>query len=183
MGLFDTMLQNMERMEFFQLLFPFLLAFAIMYGALQTVFKEKLGGSRVQALIAIIIAFFVMLFSSYNTWFVDSLTSMSGIWLSVATLIIFVVVLLELAGVSVRDMVSGEKGWLKWIIVLILIYVVLAAFFGFGVSIPGLGLPYWMTGTDFWTLIFFIFLLGVIFWWVGHGDKKAEAPPAGGPQK
>ena len=124
-GLFDQMVQNMQRMGFFQYLFPFLLAFAILYGVLGYVFKTKLG-NRVIALISVILSFFVMLYSAANPWLYVTITSLSGIWLSIAVFILFVVVLMALAGVNLHEIIGGEKRWVKWVIVLVLLYVILS---------------------------------------------------------
>ena len=176
-GLFDEMVQNMQRMGFFQYLFPFLLAFAILYGVLGYVFKTKLG-NRVIALISVILSFFVMLYSAANPWLYVTITSLSGIWLSIAVFLLFVVVLMALAGVNLHEIIGGEKRWVKWVIVLVLLYVILsillgASFVGYGswgACMPGL------TCSELWTIIFFLVILGIVFWWVGHegGEAKEE---------
>jgi len=175
MGLFEDMVQNMQRMEFFQYLFPFLLSFAILYGILGYVFANKLGGNRVIALISLILSFFVMLYSASNPWLYQFLTNISGVWLSIATFIIFVVVLLALTGINVHEMISGEqRPWVKWVILLILLYVIvsvlLGAWGGFGFGSWGPCLPF-LTCDELWTIVFFLVMLGIVFWWIG-GEKK-----------
>jgi hypothetical protein len=176
MGLFETMVQNMQRMELFQYLFPFLLAFALLYGLMQYVFKkDKLGGQRVHALIAIVLAFFVMLYSSYNTWLYTFLTGASGIWLAFATVVLLLVLVLALAGVNVHDLLGDEKNkWIKYLVVLIIIYIALMAILGQG-GLFSSYLPYWLTGSDLWTVIFVIIIIGIVFWFVG-GEDKGAAP-------
>jgi len=182
MALFDEMVQNMQRMGFFQYLFPFLLAFAILYGVLGYVFGKKLGGNRVIALISVVLSFFVMLYSAANPWLYATITSLSGVWLSIAVFILFVVVLMALAGVNLHEIIEGEKrAWVKWVIVLVLLYVIisllLGAGFGFGYGGWGVCMP-GLTCSELWTIIFFIVILGIVFWWVGHeGGKEASAPP------
>ncbi len=177
MGLFETMVQNMQRMEFFQYLFPFLLAFALLYGLMQYVFgKEKLGGQRVHALIALVLAFFVMLYSSYNTWLYTFLTGASGVWLAFATIVLLLVLVLALAGVNVHDLMKGKEGktnWIKYIVILVIVYVALMAILGQG-GLFSAYMPYWLTGSDLWTVIFVIIIIGIVFWFVGGEDKKSE---------
>ena len=175
MGLFETMVQNMQRMEFFQYLFPFLLAFALLYGLMQYVFGEKkLGGQRVHALIAIVLAFFVMLYSSYNTWLYTFLTGASGIWLAFATIVLLLVLVLALAGVNVHDLLGDEKNkWIKYLVVLIIIYIALMAILGQG-GLFSSYLPYWLTGSDLWTVVFVVIIIAIVFWFVGGSDKKSE---------
>jgi len=179
MGLFEEMIANMQRMEFFQYLFPFLLSFAILYGVLSYVFDKKLGGPRVIALISIILSFFVMLYSASNSWLYQFLTTISGVWLSIATFIILIVALMALAGINLHDVIGGEKGWFKWIIILVLLYVILSIMLGYatGLGWGGWGscLPY-ITCSELWTIVFFLLILGIVFWWVGagSGEKKEE---------
>ena len=62
-GIFGTLVQNMASLGFFQFLFPFLLALAIIYGLLTFALKDRLPKSAM-ALISLILAFFVMIYSS-----------------------------------------------------------------------------------------------------------------------
>ncbi len=178
MGLFETMVLNMQRMEFFQYLFPFLLAFALLYGLMQYVFgKEKLGGSRVHTLIAIVLAFFVMLYSSYNTWLYTFLTNASGVWLGFATVVLLLVLVLALAGVNIHTLLADEKNkWIKYLVVLIIIYVALMAILGQG-GLFSMYMPYWLTGSDLWTVIFVIIIIALVFWFVGSEDKGDSGAP------
>jgi hypothetical protein len=180
MGLFETMVQNMQRMEFFQYLFPFLLAFALLYGLMQYVFKkDKLGGPRVHTLIALVLAFFVMLYSSYNTWLYTFLTTASGVWLGFATVVLLLVLVLALAGVNIHDLLGDEKNkWIKYLVVLIIIYLALMAILGQG-GLFSSYLPYWLTSSDLWTVILVIVIIGIVFWFVG-GEDKGGGEPAGG---
>jgi len=180
MGLFEDMVQNMQRMEFFQYLFPFLLSFAILYGILGWVFKDKLGSNRVHALIAIIFSFFVMLYSASNPSMYLMIASLSGIWLSIATFIIFVVVLMALAGINVHELVGGGKPWMKWVVALVVLYVIISLFLGYGIGLGGSGaciVPF-MNCSELWTVVFFLVILGLMFWWIGEGEKPAEAAKA-----
>ncbi|MBN1896817.1 MAG: hypothetical protein JW789_03785 [Candidatus Aenigmarchaeota archaeon] len=176
MGLFETMVQNMQRMEFFQYLFPFLLAFALLYGLMQWAFKENLGGRRVHTLIAIILSFFVMLYSSYNTWLFALLTTTSGIWLGLATVALLLVLFAQLLGIDIGSMLSGAGGskypWIKWIILLIIVWIVLSAFLGYaGMSA---WLPYWLTGSDLWTVLLVVVIIGAVFYFVGEDSGKSS---------
>lgn len=182
MGLFETMVQNMQRMELFQYLFPFLLSFALLYGLLQWVFKEGLGGKRVHALIAIVLSFFVMLYSAYNPWLYTFLTTTSGVWLGFAIVVLLLVLVLALLGINLHDLFLDEKNkWIKYLVVLIVIYLVLLAILGQG-GLFSAYLPYWLTGSDLWTAIFVIVIIAIIFWFVG-GSDSGESSSGGGDQK
>ena len=107
MAVLETMLQNLVNMEFFQLLFPFLLALAIIYGILISTAKDRLGKGPI-GLISIVLAFFVMLYSSWNTWLYTWLTQISGVWLAVAVAALFLIILFELMGLSLKEI--GQWG-------------------------------------------------------------------------
>jgi hypothetical protein len=154
--LFGTMVTNLQNMGFFQYLFPFLLAFAVLYGALQWIFKEEgLGGRRVHALIAIVISFFVMLYSAANPW-----------------MYLFIVILLALAGVNLHTIIAGEQRWIRWVFILVIAFIVLAALLGWGVMAQFI--PTWLSYNDLWTVILLILILALVFWFVGGEEKKAE---------
>ena len=173
MALFDDMVQNMQRMEFFQYLFPFLLSFALLYGLMQWAFKENLGGKRVHTLIAVVISFFVMLYSSLNTWLYQFLTTMSGMWLGIITVILFLVLATELLGINIRTIFEKETNkWLKYAILLIIIYIILMAFFG---SVMTSYLPWFANYSDLWTVVLVVVIIAIVFAFVG-GEKGESAP-------
>jgi hypothetical protein len=177
-GAFQILIQNMNRLGFFQFLFPFLLALAIVYGLLTWALKDQLPRSA-RGIIALIIAFFVMLYSSWNTMIVSFFANLSGMWLVAATGILFIVILLALAGQRPQDLLSGAKA--KWIAVLVLIFIGVVTFFGAGagwlLSIPG-----WSITSDFWTILFFIVILALVVFWLGQ-EGEGGAPAAGGEEK
>ena len=177
MGLFETMVQNMERMEFFQYLFPFILSFAILYGVLKWVFKDKIE-PRIIGLISAMISFFVMLFSASNPWLYMMLSAASGVWLGMATVLIFIVVLTSLAGVNLLDTMKNAPGWLKYAAILVIIYLFVMVLLGSG-SLSS-WLPYWLTGSDIWTVILVIIILGIVFWFIGGKDESPAAAPEPG---
>ncbi len=170
MAFLETMLQNLVNMEFFQLLFPFLLALAIIYGLLRYALKDQLPKSAA-GLISVIIAFFVMLYSSWNSWVYIFLTNISGVWLMVACVALFLVLLLGMFGISFKDLT--EKMWLKWLVALVIIFIIIIAFFG--TSGYGYGIPYWLMWGDFWTIIFFIAILAIVMYFFSRSEE-GKAP-------
>ncbi|MFH0956913.1 MAG: hypothetical protein V1813_03550 [Candidatus Aenigmatarchaeota archaeon] len=179
MALFEDMIQNMSRMGLFQYLFPFLLSFALLYGLMEWVFKGgKLGGKQVHALIAIVLSFFVMLYSSLNSQLYQLLTQASGVWLGIGVVLLLIVLATELLGLNLRELLGGEKGeqnkWIKYAVVLVFIYIVLYAIFG---NIMTGFLPAGLNNSDIWTVVLVIIIIGIVFAFVGGKDK--EAAPAG----
>jgi len=177
-GVFGTLVQNMSRLGFFQFLFPFLLALAIVYGLLSWALEKQIPKSA-RAVISLIIAFFVMLYSSWNVMIVSFFANLSGMWLVVATGILFIVILLAIVGFNVSKLTEGKFS--KWILVLLIIFIGIVIFFGAGgawlVNIPG-----WTMGSDFWTVLFFIVILAIVLYFLaGEGERGASA--GGGEKK
>ncbi len=176
-GIFGTLVANMSRLGFFQFLFPFLLALAIVYGLLTFALKEQIPKSA-RALVSLIVAFFVMLYSSWNVMIVNFFANMSGTWLVVATGMIFIVLLLAIAGFKVQDLTSNKFS--KWILVLLVVAIGIILFFGAGagflVNVPGV-----VFSSDLWTVLFFIVILAIVMYFLAtEGEKGGGAAPASG---
>ena len=174
-GIFGTLVANMSRLGFFQFLFPFLLALALIYGLMTWALKDRLPKSA-KALIALILAFFVMVYSSWNVMIVNFFAQLSGMWLVVATGILFIVLLLAIVGFDVQDLTKGKFS--KWILVLLFVAIGIILFFGAGgawlVNVPGFAVS-----SDLWTVLFFIIILAVVLYFLaGEGEKKSEGAGA-----
>ncbi len=170
------MLQNMARLGFFQFLFPFLLALAIVYGLLRWALPEQLPKSAT-AVISLIIAFFVMFFSSWNIMVVNFFTNIAGEFLVVAVGLLFIVMLLAITGQRPQELLADTKA--KWIVVLLVVFIGILIFFGAGaawlINVPGFAI-----GSDFWTILFFIVILAIVLYWLGREEGGGAAAPAAG---
>jgi hypothetical protein len=170
-GIFGTLVANMSRLGFFQFLFPFLLALAIVYGLLSWALKEQIPKSA-RALISLIVAFFVMIYSSWNVMIVNFFAQLSGTWLIVATGLIFIVLLLAVVGFDVKDLTKGKFS--KWVLVLLLVGIGIILFFGAGagflVNVPGV-----VFSSDLWTVLFFVVILAVVLYFLGTEGEKGGA--------
>ncbi len=174
MAVLTEMINNLVRMEFFQLLFPFLLALAIVYGVLMYVARDRLQKGPI-GLISIIIAFFVMLYSSWTgSIFYTFLVNTSGVFLAIATVVLFLIIILGLIGI--KDFESWT--WTKGVIVLIVLFVIFLMVFGatpFGLQWGSVAF-----NSDLWTVIFFIVVIVVVVAVLsrstGEGEKKEEKP-------
>ena len=179
-GVFPNMLQNMENMGFFLYLFPFLLALAIFYGVLHWAMGERIPKSGI-GLISIILSFFVMLYSSWNVGIVSFFANLGGAGLIVGSGILFAAILLGLMGFKISDLtgdVAGKK--FKWVFILGVLVIAIMIFFGAGGASFGL-IPSWSNQGEFWTIVFFIVIVGLAVWWLG--EDKNGAPSAGGEKK
>lgn len=163
---FQLLITNMQNMGFFQFLFPFLLALAIIYGLMTFALKEQIPKSA-RGVISLIVAFFVMLYSSWNSMIVQFFANISGQWLIVASGILFILILLGLTGFKAEKLF--EKGWAKWATVLVIVFIGALIFFGAG---GGMFFNLPLT-SDFWTIIFFVIILAIVVFWFGQGEEKS----------
>ena len=180
-SVFPNITQNLQNMGFFLYLFPFLLALAIFYGILYWVFcsgeKPKLPKSAV-ALISIILAFFVMLYSSWNAAIVLFFTNLSGAGLIIGSGILFIAILLGLMGFNIERLTQkDEAGRGRWIFVIGVLVIGILIFFGAGGASFGL-IPEWSDNGEFLTALFVIAIIGLAVWWLGsEGKNEGAAAP------
>jgi len=173
-GAFQNILQTAGNLGFFLYLFPFLLALAIFYGILSWAAGERLGKGPT-ALISIILAFFVMLYSSYNLFIVDFFSRLSGAGLVLGSGILLVIIILGIAGFKLENAL-GTGHW-KTAVVLFLILIGILAFVGAGAGRFGL-FPGFANSSEFVTLIFFIAIIALAMWFLtsqgpSGGEKAA----------
>ncbi len=179
-GVFPNITQNLQNMGFFLYLFPFLLALAIFYGVLYFVFysddpKERKLPKSAIALISIILAFFVMLYSSWNTMIVGFFANLSGAGLIIGSGILFIAILLGLMGFKIEKLTSGE-GKARWVFIIGVLVIGILIFFGAGGDAFGL-IPEWSDNGEFLTALFVIAIIGLAVWWLGSegGSAKKES--------
>jgi len=172
-SIFPNIISNMSNWGFFLYLFPFLLALAIFYGVLSFAAKDQLPKSA-RGLISVIFAFFVMLYASANPGIVQFFASLTGTGLIVATGLLFIIILLGVAGVPITHLVWGDKSnaFVKWGIILILILIGIILFTGANVG-GFIQLPTWISSSEFFTVLFFIFIIAIAVWWLGNEGEAA----------
>ena len=111
----------LEGYGIYQIILPFLLALAIFYGVLKFALPDKIEKSVI-GLVSLILAFFVMLFTSWNTWIVSFFANLGGSALVVATGILVVVIFLGLFGIR-AEKIFPEKGAGRWVFILFIIFI------------------------------------------------------------
>ena len=177
--IFGTMIQNLQSMGFFQYVFPFLLALAVIFGLLEYVFGGKKDERRLPksatSLISLILSFFVMLYVSANQGIVSFLTNISGYWLVAGSGILFIILLLGLVGVKVEKDFLGKK-YGPYILILVIVAIGVVLFFGAGGQAL-VGVPSWAFSTELWTVIFFVIIMAIVLFMLG---SEGEAAPAAG---
>ncbi len=178
-GGLSTLVQNMQSMGFFQYLFPFLLALAIVYGVLIYALPKEFPKSA-KGLISLIVAFFVMLYASWTSNVVQFLANISGYWLMVGSGVLLLFILLGIVGLKPADLLftkgKTEEGLTGkgWILILVLLAIGVLIVFGAGIE-NVVGVPGWVGGSDLWTIVFFVVILAIVFYFMGKGEGEKPA--------
>jgi len=168
---FQVLINNMQTMGFFQYLFPFLLALAIIWGALQFSFKDRLP-KPAMALVSIILSFFVMLYSSWNPMITSFFANLGGTFLVLASAVLFIVMIAGLIGFKPWEDMTGKNSWMKYGGILLIVFFLILVLMGSGAGwlIP---IPYISTSSGFWTAVFVIAIIAIAFWAMSKGDSGA----------
>jgi len=102
------------------------------------------------------------------------LTNISGVWLAIASALLFLIVLLGILGIKTEELWKGTytKGWLVGLVVLVVVFILVVAVFG---ATP-FGLPWWSYtfNSDLWTVVFFVIILAIVMWFLTRGGEKTE---------
>jgi len=175
-GGLSTLVQNMQGMGFFQFLFPFLLVLAIVYGVLIYALPDKFPKSA-KALVSLIIAFFVMLYAASTFNVAQVLAQMFGSTiLMLCSGILILIIILGILGISPSDLWKCKDVTNKgWIIILLIVAIGILVVFGAGIE-SIVGIPGWLGSSDLWTIIFFLIILALVFWFLGRGEEKPAKP-------
>lgn len=188
------LLGNLANLGFFDLILPWTLFFAIIYGLLGKVnlFGDK--SEKINLVIAVAMAFFGVNYTTVGAnvgLFLTNLFGIGGLGLSV---ILLIAIMLPLLGGDDKLMKFFEIKFDSWanflgsaikLGVVFLVVGIGAYFFtGKGLSLPSLSLPY--IGSDLVTTVLILLLMiGVVafvFWNTEKptGGSRTQAPPAAG---
>ncbi len=161
LGIFGTLVQNLNEMGFYGFILPWLVVFAIFYGILQK--SKVLGGDkRIDGVVSLAIAFFITAYTGIGTYFVTLFGSASMI----ISAILIAVLFLAMAGFKFQE---GEKEKEKVVTEVAVAAIVIAAilFFAFGGSaISGISLS-----SEAWAGIFMVIVILFALWFIS-GSKQ-----------
>ena len=161
---FSGIVGNLASLGFYDFVLPWLLFFAVILGVLNAVkiFGEN---SRVNAIIAAVLAFFIVAYTPIGTSMGAFLVTMFGVGGMFIAALLLLLLLVGVLGFNLKN-AFGSDGKPNWgLILVILVLLLLVAWIfstvtgtGIGLSIPGLD-------SATWTIIFVIvFVLLVIYW-------------------
>lgn len=169
------MIQNLVQMEFFQLAFPFLLSLAIIYGVLQTKAGDLLPKSA-RGLVAIVLSFFVMLYSAATPILYTTITSISGPFLMIAVALLFLIIIFSMVGIDIKTVTDWS--WKTALLAAIIVFVIASLAFG---SAGFIGMPFGLNSSDLWSFLFFLIIMGVVLHYLrkedGGGSKPSSSKP------
>ena len=161
LGIFGTLVQNLNALGFYGFVLPWLLIFAVVYGIL--VAGKIFGGDKkIAGLIALVIAFFVTAYTGIGSFFIG----MSGLGAMLFGSLLIVVMFFALLGFQIENFKDVFKGW-EGIIFLAVLGLVVFFVIGGGV-ISGITLS-----SEVWGAILMIVIIALAIMFVaGGGEKK-----------
>lgn len=167
LGVFATIVQNLDKMGFYGFVLPWLLVFAVMYAIL-----KKAGlDDKINGIISLTIAFFITTYSGIGTFFISFLGPASMI----LVVILLIVVFFELVGFKIIH--PGEKAP-KWqpllgITILVIALIVGSVYAGI-LQLGGAGVK--ISG-EVGAAIFMIIVMILVVWFVtsSKGTKSERS--------
>ena len=159
LGIFGTLVQNLNDMGFYGFILPWLVVFAIFYGILQK--SGVLGGDkRIDGVVSLAIGtYFVTLFGSASM---------------IISAILIAVLFLAMAGFKFQKTEDNKE---KVVTEVAVATIVIAAilFFAFGGSaISGISLS-----SEAWAGIFMVIVILFALWFIGGSEKKGQGGQGG----
>lgn len=161
-SIFGNLLGNLESMGFFDFVLPWLLAVAIVYGILTNLkrgadnAKQPFFPPRVNALTAIIVAFFFVNYTPYSMYITTFLTGIFGSFIILLTGVLLLVVLLDLGGLELKNLTGGNTTVLALVLFIILYLLFVGAG---GMAIFGSGVNAIRISESMWAIIFVIIIM------------------------
>lgn len=161
MAVFETLLGNLRHLGFFDFLLPWLLALAVMYGLLN---KSKIVSEEysVNALIAIVVAFFLVNYTPYG-FLGEFFTHIFASAVILLSAILVGVMFLSMTGMDAGEFMKENK-----IIVGLLAFIAVIAIFvaAGGSSIFG----YIDINSDWFAIIFMFLIMAMALGFLGKKD-------------
>ncbi len=181
MASFDFIgLQNTLRaMGFYDFVLPWLLAFAIVFGILQTVMIFKKGAKNdqsntsVDAVIALSVAFYLTIFTPYSGFLSSFFSKLFGSSIVILSGVLVLLMFVGIFGFKSSDVFHGTKSKMA----IVIVALILAALFLINASSGtfSIGGKELVNGETLTVLAFFG-MIGAIIWFVVN-DGKTVPPP------
>ncbi|MFH0890196.1 MAG: hypothetical protein V1836_03605 [Candidatus Aenigmatarchaeota archaeon] len=186
MAAFDFIqLQNtLKAAGFYDFILPWLLAFSIVFGVLQTVnvFKKgdgKLPNTSVDGIISLVVAFYLTLFTPYQGFLSSFFSKLFGSSIIVLSGVLMLLIFVGIFGFQSKELFQGTKT--KYVVLAVALVLAAGLFFNANsgiFSFGGVG-SLFSSGGDALTLIVFLAVIALVMWYIVHeGKGGAEETPA-----
>jgi len=165
-GIFASIITQLNRLGFYGFILPWLLMFALVYGLLKRsgVFGKE--GDKVAAVVAMALAFFITSYTGIGDYFI-AISGLGGMLLGALLIVVLFFALLGFQVDSLRDVFSG------WTAVAFIGLVGLIVFFVFGGGqISGISIDNETTAA-----VFMIIVVAIAVIFVTKGEKETTATP------
>lgn len=165
--IFSIFVNNLAGMGFFSFLLPWLFVFAIVYGLLE---RAKLFGginSRVAAVLALVIAFFVAGYAgpAISAFFA---TLFPGATMILSLILVFVMFWLLLKPADEKDAMKSLLGG-KLFFILLAVLLLIGAWVVLGGSFGGIVIT-----EQIWSIVFFLVVIALVVWFVGGARPEPK---------
>ena len=179
---FIALQTTLKAMGFYDFVLPWLLAFSIVFGILQTVnvFKKSGGtnantpNTSVDAVIGLVVAFYLTLFTPYAGFLSSFFSKLFG---SSIIVISGVLVLLMFLGIFGLKSTQFTKGSMKYIIILVALILAGLLFANANSSVFSFGGANFNSSEAMTMLVFFGIIIAVIWFVVNEGKTSTTTTP------
>lgn len=171
--IFTILVDNLNKLGFYNFLLPWLFVFAVVYGLLAKV--NIFGGqnNRISALIGFIAAFFAV--SYYGEPLAAFFTGLFGGATIILAGILVVVLFIAMAGFKLENITDVSKWGTKLGLLLIIVIGIVVFMVATGTTISGIQL-----NEEALAAIFIIIIILLALWFVTGGKEEKVAAPAPG---
>jgi hypothetical protein len=180
MGLVYNALGNLNNLDFFNILLPFVLFLAITYGLLSKVNLFGGKGDKINAVISIAIAFFAVNYTTQGARIGEYLTKLFGSGsLAIATILLFIIAL-QLFGIKLESLGIGKADIVKWGLVAAVLAIGFFSFFstGYRYGFGGLNIPFiggFSLSNDLITTLAVLAIIGGAVWLIPKSEGGGES--------
>jgi len=186
MAVFDFIaLQNtLKAMGFYDFVLPWLLAFSIVFGILQTVNVFKKTGdvpnTSIDAVISLVVAFYLTLFTPYSGFLSSFFSKLFG-----SSIIVLSGVLVLLMFVGIFGLRSSEftRGNFKYVVIVIALILAAGFFINANAGVFSFGDTSLNTSELLTMLVFFGIIIAVMWFVVKGGETITATAEAGTPAR
>ena len=154
LGIFATLVENLNNIGFYGFVLPWLLVFAIVFGALSKTNLDK----KVSGLISLVIAFFVAAYPGVGQLFA-ALMGPAALILAIILIIVLFIEMAGLPGIGGGDQQKEKTFGLEVAATIIVIAVIV------GIILMGGGTT--TISSEVWAAIFMIIVVIAAIWFVG----------------